>query len=147
MIARQGDDMQPEFLNRINDIDELAEIGRLNQIGIDAQVVATLDITVRAGGSKGNHRNMLEQIVILDLGQNLAPILARQIEIQKNDVGNRGLDELALTTEKKHRLHPVGNVVDAAGRFAVARNFQNQTGVAGIILDKQYLRWPESSSL
>jgi len=76
----------------------------------------------------------------LDLGEHLAPVLARQVEVEQDHVRARGVGVAPLTAQEGQRLHAVGDDAEVIADLALAQRLLGQAHITGVILHQQESR-------
>src|SRR5699024_9419493 len=74
-----------------------------------------------------------------DLLEDLAAVLARQIEVEQDQVGAGSVDELALTAQETESFDAVGNHVQPVAHLVFLERLLGHQDVAGVVLDQQHL--------
>src|SRR5712692_2588038 len=134
---RQLHNRQPEVLDGLDDRDELLDIQRLRDVGVGLEVVGPGDIGLRPGGAQDHDRNPAEILVSLDLCQDFAAVLARQVEVEQDEIGSAGVGERVLSPEVGERLDPVGHKVQPVADLHLRQRLLHEPGVTRIVLDEK----------
>src|ERR1700722_757477 len=137
IAVRQRHHRQPEALDGAHDGDELLEIDRLGDVAIGVQLVALDDVVLGFRGGEHHHRNDAQPRIGFHLAQHLAAVLARQVEIEKDQVGRRGVGMNALALEERQRFNAVLGVMEIVADLAFAQCLLRQARVAGIVFHQQ----------
>jgi hypothetical protein len=93
---RELDDREPEVLDVTDDRDELFQIDRFGDVAVGVQVVGPEDVFLGFGSGEYHNGNGFQFGVALDLCEDLAAVLPRQIQVQENEIGARRCPILAL---------------------------------------------------
>src|SRR5664279_6152957 len=96
---RELDDREPEGLDRLYHLDKLLYRQRLRDVAVRMEGVRLHDVLLRLRGGKNDHRDPLQILVLLDLLQDFATILSRQLEVEHDEVGTGRVCMLALATQ------------------------------------------------
>ncbi len=84
-----------------------------------------------------NDGNRHQLRVVLDLGQHLAAVLARQVEVEQHEVGPRGGGVLVLAAQEPQRRLAVAHDVQLVCHLDLAHGLTGQAHVAGRVLDEE----------
>src|SRR4029079_17646374 len=84
-------DGQPEVFDGAHYRDELLQVHGLADVAVGVEVVAGQDVLVGRGGGQDHHRDALQGRIRLDLRQHLAAVFFGQVEVEQDQVGDRGL--------------------------------------------------------
>ena len=87
LIRRESDDGEPEVLDRFDDLDELAELHRLDDVTVGVELIAPEDIGLTLRRRHDDDRRVHETLIRLDLTQYFPSILAGQVQVQEDHVG------------------------------------------------------------
>src|SRR5688572_10053507 len=128
---------QPERVDRLHHHDELLEVHRRGDEAVGMQVVAAQHVLLGLRCGEHHHRDAPEAVVGLDLLQHLASVLARQVEVEQDDLGARRGGVLALAPQEGHRLHAVPGPVQVAVDLAFLQRLARQPLVTRVVLDQQ----------
>ena len=77
------------------------------QIAVGSQFVAAIDIAAGLGGCENDDWDLGQRGIALDVGQHLAAILARQVEVENNQVGDRRFTRISFMPQKRNCLYSI----------------------------------------
>ncbi len=83
----------------------------------------------------------LQAVVRLDLGQNFAPVHPRQVQIQQDEIRERGGVMLRLAAQKRHGLDAVGRDVQTHRSIGIAKGLLRQAHIPGAVFHQKNLQW------
>src|SRR4051794_25032631 len=87
--ARELDHGDEELVDLAHHLDEAVEVDGLGHVRVGVQLVGAQHVLLELGGGEDDHGDLLQPLVRLDLGQHLAAVLARQVEVEQDQVGAR----------------------------------------------------------
>src|SRR5215831_3621181 len=139
MVGKQHD-AEPEIVDRSNDILQLLKIERLDDIAIRIELVTLDDIHVGARAGQDHDGNLGQIRRALDLGQHLAPVLARQVQVEQDQVRSDLIAIGRLLPQHLQGLLAILCNMQTVGELAVLQRDLRQQHVAFVVLDQQQLR-------
>lgn len=117
---------------------EIIQVDRLTQVAIGVQFIGSANVALGIGRGKNSDRNNAQLVVLFDLAKNVPGIGLRQIEIQKDQLGRRGVRIFALLLQKQKRFITIHSNLKCHGRLHIAQSLSHQANVARIVLDDEY---------
>ena len=132
-------DDRPERAHLLHGVDEILKFQRLDDIGIDAELVAADQILLLARGGHHHDGNHLERRVALDLTQHLEPVDLGELQVEEEQGGLivRAVRERATPIEVVERLRPVPHVHDLVRELVPLEGIENQFRVSSAVLDEE----------
>ncbi len=137
----QLNDAEPEMLDRLHHFDELIQIDRLGDIAVHVEVVGGENVLLIVGTGHNHHRDASQVGVLLDLGEYLPAILARQVEVEQNEVRSMGRRMASFPPEEGHRLDSVVQDSHPVAHSSFSQSAERQVGVVGIVFYEQDFDW------
>src|SRR5689334_12569775 len=101
---RQLHDADEELVDLPDHLDELLEVDGLGDVRVGVQLVPAQDGLVGRRGGEHHHRDAAEVVVVLDLGEHLPAVAARQVEVEQDQIGAYGVRVLPLAAQVGQRL-------------------------------------------
>jgi hypothetical protein len=101
------------------------------------QLVAAQDVLLGLRRRQHDDGDAAQALVGLHLGQHLATVHARQVEVQQDEVGRRRGGVLALLAQERERLLTVADAVQLVAQLVVLERLAHEHDVARIVLDEQ----------
>src|SRR5882762_2865480 len=77
----------PEQTELLNRVDQLLEVNRLDDVGIDPKLIALHEVLLFAGGGEDDDRNRFHLFVALDLAKHLHAIDLGHFQVEQDDGG------------------------------------------------------------
>ena len=106
------------------------------------QIVRLDDVILGVRGRKDQDGHAPEIGVALDIGQELAAVAPREVQIQEYQVGPRCVGEWPLAPEERQRLLPVARDAQPAPEGSLLQHLVRETHVARVVLDQEDLENP-----
>src|SRR6266850_8461186 len=138
-VWRESDHGQPEHVDRAHHHDELLEIHRLGDVAVGVQVVGLEHVLLGLRGGEHHDRDALQRVVRLDVLQNFAAVLLRQIEVEQDDVRARRVAPFAAAVQEVHRIDAVLAPVELVVDLAFLQRLARQALVTGVVFHQQDL--------
>ena len=127
---------QPIFEDRIENLDEMAEVARLAEVRVDAEPVSFSDVFVEAratehdGAEAGELRLVAQPMKDFEAGH------PRHFEVEDEEIRERKLgaiSKFAFALEILNDFHPVGDLVNLNGLLVSAQSELKETAIVGIV--------------
>ena len=118
----------------------MIQIHRFGEIAIGMQVVTGPHVALGLGGRQHNDRDASQRRVLFDLGEHLAAVLARKVQIKQHKVRNRGVLVGSLTTQHRHRLLTITGDSQLKIQRSFSQNFLRQPNIGRIVLYQEDVR-------
>src|SRR5688572_9816495 len=91
LLRGQPDDAEPEVLDAFDNTNKMIQLQRLRDVTVCLQPVRARNVLFRFRCGENDHRNALELFILLDFREHFAPVFARKIQIEQNQVRPRRL--------------------------------------------------------
>jgi hypothetical protein len=101
------------------------------------QLVGAQHVLLRLARGEHDDGDGGEVVVGLDLGQHLAPVLAREVEVEQDQVRPRGSREVPVPAQEVDRLDAVGDAVQPVADLVVGERLLDEDDIARVVLDEQ----------
>src|SRR3954451_8062710 len=137
--AGELDHGDEEVVDVADHLDEPVEVDRLAHVGVGVQAVAAHDVLLRLGGGQHDDRDHAQLGVVLELGQHLAAVAAREVQVEQDQAGPRRVGVLALLAQELQRLLAVVDDVEAVADLVVLERLLGHQDVAVVVLDQQHV--------
>src|ERR1700730_11395073 len=124
-------------IDALHNIEEPIEAHRLGNEILRMEPILPQDIRVRRRASQDNDRNALQCRALLDLLQNLPPILLGQVHIEQDQMRARNTGVLSLASEKSHCLYPVRCDVQVDMHLGVLKRFPRQQDIVSPVFNQE----------
>ncbi len=101
-------------------MDELIEIDRFDNIGIDAQLVPTKQVTFLPRGSQNDHRNSVQRRIGSYLAQHFEPVNFRHFDVKQHHgrMAARAIRKITAPEKIIQRLGAIADHVDVVRQVA-----------------------------
>lgn len=130
----------PELLDGVDERRVLVRVVGLVQVGVRVEVVRAEDVAVRLRGGEHDDRDMAQLGVLLDLGEDLAAVLAREIEVEKDQIDLGDFRMGAPAPHEVHGLDAVAREVDVHADAGAVERLLRHARVPLVVLDVQELK-------
>src|SRR5712692_10871806 len=134
---RQLHNGQPEVLDGLDHGDELLDIQRLGDVSVGVEVIGAGDIGRCLGGGQDDDGNPPEILVALDLCQDVTAVLARQVEVEQDEIGPDGAGERVLSPEVSERLDAIGHDMQPVADPGLCQRLLHEPRLTWIVLDEE----------
>jgi len=102
-------------------------------------LVGAQDVLLVRGGGEDHHRDPLELGVALHRGEHLAPVHARKVQVEQDEVGPLRGGVLALAPQEAHGLLAVADDVEVVGELRLLERSSGEHDVGRVVLDEEDL--------
>ena len=104
------------------------------------QLIAARNVVVRLGGSEDHNRNFRQVRISFQLAEHLSAIDPRQVQVQNDQLGLRGVHIGAFLPQKPYCLLSVIDRIHVEMPLAFPQNFAGQVDIGEVVVDQQNLR-------
>jgi hypothetical protein len=120
---------------------ELIELDRFDDVAVDAEVVTVNNIPFFTGRGEDDHRDRSGGRIPLDLSQYLEPVHLGKLEVEEDHLRFHGWFSFIGTCPEKviKRFFAVPGHVDPVGQVTPLEDMKDKFYIIGIILNQEYL--------
>ena len=122
-----------------DDIYELHKINRFGDIAVRLEPVCLHHVPVVPGSRQYHDRNGAQVGIGFQFRQHLPAVLARQIQVQQDQVGPRGAGVRIPPVQEFHRLDAVFHMAEIARNPPRLQGFDGEVRIARTVLDEENL--------
>jgi hypothetical protein len=137
LLGWESDGLEPEVLDGADDVDELGQVDRFDDVAVGVEVVGLADVGLSARGGEDHYWYALEFFIILNLGQDFAPVFPREVEVQQDEVGAGCVLVGRVAPEEGHGLLAVAGHAEVLEGVAVGEDLAGEANIGLVVLNEQ----------
>jgi hypothetical protein len=133
--------VQPEVFARANHFHILVQVGGFFDVAVRVEFVHPADIPLCFGSGKNYNWNSPKIFILLNFMQHLPAVFFWEIQIEKDQIGLRGVDKRGESPEICESFLAIFHSIEFLAGASIPQGFTHQPYVPRIILHQKNVEW------